>query len=812
MQGGSAVMQMALMDSMLSGATAGENPADPRVVAMNQLRQAESWTGDAKHDYPPPLPPIPAAALEHKGLGNKAFSAGDFPAAVTHYSRAMEATSDDYQTQLMTYLHGGFKSVLHSNRAASLGSLKEFRKAATDALIATSYDPTNIKAFYRLGIYSLELNNYKDALSACVNGLLLDDKNAPLLKLQGKIRRRLPQCKEDDTYLLAHCMNSRWPEAINACARTTEEAVAELFVVHGPECLTPMMVAILKRAPVEVFVSMLILSRIDPEKRNILNMSPNPDYYMLPLHAAAVNHLDPEIIKLFICGFPEALLLCANGSLLPKHLAHEHGDSANRVDNPAVPSLLIAATDAFSQTDHPRMIELCGTDAAWNHFFVPASWSLLVLCQNKLWDDVADRIAGLSAREASGELYEKDEKGRTAFATAVADGATLELLQSMIELDRETTADRYKTIVHVELDRETTVDRNKTIVHVKTHAGDYPFYLAAIHRAEPAVIKLMTREHPGCLDGALELAIMYKRSTDIVSLLRKCCTAWENGNIAALIDLCGESARLLFMKKYAKKFPVHHVVQHANSTAILKPVFREHASELLAEDDFGYTPIENATNNKHSAVVSFVTEVDAAFHNCDYPALIKLCGSTPDWKKKAQHYKDKKKKADTAKADALEESFFEWDEEEIKKKQPEKKKKKKKPKKKKEEKKELSLEEQMAAVDAQLAMIREGREAAVEKEEESPELSLEEQMAALDAELATMREPGVSVTPAPVEEESESVEIVLGRVYMKLFGGSPLPRMKMTTVLAACEDEVCLPGEGSREERVAALKLIVGID
>ena len=46
-----------------------------------------------------------------------------------------------------------------------------------------------------------------------------------------------------------------------------------------------------------------------------------------------------------------------------------------------------------------------------------------------------------------------------------------------------------------------------------------------------------------------------------------------------------------------------------------------------------------------------------------YPALIRLCGTTPDWEKKAQHYKDKKDAATALFADDLAASFFEWEKE-----------------------------------------------------------------------------------------------------------------------------------------------------
>ena len=95
-----------------------------------------------------------------------------------------------------------------------------------------------------------------------------------------------------------------------------------------------------------------------------------------------------------------------------------------------------------------------------------------------------------------------------------------------------------------------------------------------------------------------------------------------------------------------ERYPVHHAVMFATDIAILKPVIRDHAPDLLTEDVLGKTPLDYAKHTQNSpAVLPFVTEVDTALRNCDYPALIRLCGSTPDWENKAQHYKDKKELA-----------------------------------------------------------------------------------------------------------------------------------------------------------------------
>ena len=162
------------------------------------------------------------------------------------------------------------------------------------------------------------------------------------------------------------------------------------------------------------------------------------------------------------------------------------------------------------------------------------------------------------------------------------------------------------------------------------------------------------------LHAALELALEHsKKSTAVVSLLRKCLAAWEHGTVSALIDLCDESDRLLGFKKYAERYQVHFAAIRATDVAILKPMIREQAPELLTDNHEGLTPLDCATKfHPFPAVVSFMTSIDAAFHNCDHPALIKLCGSTPDWEQKAKNAKDKNDAAAALVADDLAASFF----------------------------------------------------------------------------------------------------------------------------------------------------------
>jgi len=106
-----------------------------------------------------------------------------------------------------------------------------------------------------------------------------------------------------------------------------------------------------------------------------------------------------------------------------------------------------------------------------------------------------------------------------------------------------------------------------------------------LYRTDTASIKLLAREDSGALYNAHKCALEYnKKSTAVVSLLCKCHTALEHGDISALIELCGESYVLLVCKEYAKRCPVHFAAAYASDIAVVKPLIREHAPELLTEE------------------------------------------------------------------------------------------------------------------------------------------------------------------------------------------------------------------------------------
>ena len=200
-------------------------------------------------------------------------------------------------------------------------------------------------------------------------------------------------------------------------------------------------------------------------------------------------------------------------------------------------------------------------------------------------------------------MHEEGEVGRTVFANAVAADAPVELLAIMVKLGKRDT-------------------KKRNIVRVCDRDGWTPLYLAATHSTDTASIKLLASEGPVALYPALKDALKYEntKNTAVVPLLSKCLAAWEHGNISALIDLCGESDVLLGFKKYVERHPVHFAAMYAGDNEILKPLIREHAPELLTEDEFGRTPLYRAKLSENFLVVSFMTLVNTAFSMGNYLA------------------------------------------------------------------------------------------------------------------------------------------------------------------------------------------------
>ena len=105
--------------------------------------------------------------------------------------------------------------------------------------------------------------------------------------------------------------------------------------------------------------------------------------------------------------------------------------------------------------------------------------SLRLLCDCDSWEAMRERIETIPTQDAIEEMHAKNEEGRTAFATAMVGGATVELLESMVELGKQDT-------------------KKRKIATVCETDGCPSLALAAEYRTDTATIKLLPRENPLC--------------------------------------------------------------------------------------------------------------------------------------------------------------------------------------------------------------------------------------------------------------------------------------------------------------------------
>lgn len=105
-------------------------------------------------------------ADEAKAKGNAAFSAGDYEAAVRHFTEAIALAPTNH--------------VLYSNRSAAHASLHNYAEALADAKKTVELKQDWSKGYGRLGAAHLGLQDYAEAVSAYKKGLEIDPNNEAL--------------------------------------------------------------------------------------------------------------------------------------------------------------------------------------------------------------------------------------------------------------------------------------------------------------------------------------------------------------------------------------------------------------------------------------------------------------------------------------------------------------------------------------------------------------------------------------------------------------------------------------------------------
>ncbi|KAL9249366.1 Hsp70-Hsp90 organizing protein 2-like protein [Drosera capensis] len=106
------------------------------------------------------------SADDFKSKGNAAFAAGNYAAAIAHFTDAINLSPTNH--------------VLYSNRSAAYASLGQYSDALTDAVKTHQLNPNWPKSYSRLAAAHLGLGNLNDAIDAYKKGLELDPNNEAL--------------------------------------------------------------------------------------------------------------------------------------------------------------------------------------------------------------------------------------------------------------------------------------------------------------------------------------------------------------------------------------------------------------------------------------------------------------------------------------------------------------------------------------------------------------------------------------------------------------------------------------------------------
>lgn len=117
------------------------------------------------------------SAAEAKAAGTTAFNAGDFAAAVTHYSSAISSDPTNH--------------VFYSNRSAAYAKQEKYKEALLDANECIKLNPTWTRGYSRRGAAYVGLRNWRAALGAYEEGLKIEPENANMKKEAAAINQKL---------------------------------------------------------------------------------------------------------------------------------------------------------------------------------------------------------------------------------------------------------------------------------------------------------------------------------------------------------------------------------------------------------------------------------------------------------------------------------------------------------------------------------------------------------------------------------------------------------------------------------------------
>jgi len=122
--------------------------------------------------------------------------------------------------------------------------------------------------------------------------------------------------------------------------------------------------------------SMILLGKLDAEKRNILDIANMR--LRLPLHYTAWHHPDPAAIKLLVLHHPSTL----HAQTTDGHTSLDHAILSN--ESSAVVILMRKLVTAHSLRDLQSLIRLCGPTPTLSHLHSLSLRTAAVLCLERI--------------------------------------------------------------------------------------------------------------------------------------------------------------------------------------------------------------------------------------------------------------------------------------------------------------------------------------------------------------------------------------------------------------------------------------------
>jgi len=181
--------------------------------------------------------------------------------------------------------------------------------------------------------------------------------SAPLLAL-------IAAHTEDSLSLDVLCFRKDWPAVQSRLHRLrARAAVDEIFAQDGNGG-TALARAVADEAPLAVLESMIVVSGMDGEKRNILDIATIDG--CLPLHLAALFRFDQGVIELLVRNYPRGLLAETVNGQTPGHFANVCDGAAADVDVAyedvfRKKTMMKQLESAYSRRDYLQLMTICAT-------------------------------------------------------------------------------------------------------------------------------------------------------------------------------------------------------------------------------------------------------------------------------------------------------------------------------------------------------------------------------------------------------------------------------------------------------------------